>query len=99
MKQITKTQAVKDIVKMFGAIEFKNGEKDPQKSVLYKRSEADYIFYFPKTIITRQEVIKRLHTYFEEHKFKDGYACCIQGPSIFYTVVCIAPLEKLRKPS
>lgn len=80
MKQITHTQAVKDIVKMFGA------EKLGSEKVLtldwppfYIQYGTLYRFYFPKARVPKKEVIRKLQEYFEEHKFKDGYACKFNG--------------------
>ncbi len=76
MKQITKTQAVKDLAQMFGAKELKPGcGIDYKKAPCYFQDGTLYRFLIPLTAIPRQEAIQKVQQYFEEHKLKGSYAC------------------------
>jgi hypothetical protein len=76
MKQITKTQAVKDLAQMFGAKELKLGcGIDYKKAPCYFQDGTRYRFLIPMIAIPWQEAIQKAQQYFEEHKLKGSYAC------------------------
>lgn len=76
MKQITKTQAVKDLAQMFGAKELKPGcDIDYKKAPCYFQDGTHYRFLIPVIAIPRKEAIQKAQQYFEEHKLKGSYAC------------------------
>ena len=76
MKQITKTQAVKDLAQMFGAKELKpDCGIDPWKTPCYYQRLTLYRFLVPLTAMPRKDAIQKVQQYFEEHKLKGSYAC------------------------
>lgn len=76
MKQITKTQAVKDLAQMFGAKELKPGSGvDGFKTPCYFQRLTLYRFLIPLTAMPRKDAIQKVQQYFEEYKLKGSYAC------------------------
>lgn len=107
MKQITRTQAVRDIAKMLGAEKLAPGQPGgtsreffgqaitPDKPC-YAQYGTLYRFYIPKKVMPKEDVVAKIFEYFKGNKFKDGYACKVNGKfKLYFTAIDIDLIKNL----
>lgn len=82
MKQeITKQEAVMAIIEMFSAVPF---EQRNGTCSFYSKNGNCTVFYIDKRICTREDVIAKLTTYFEDKYIKGGQ-CRIESMTFAWT--------------
>lgn len=85
-KRITVEQAMAEMIELFDAREFDQREEG-------ENFHADLALFIDKRKASREQVIGSLQQYFSDKVLPKGYGCRIEGITLLWTQVSIAPIH------